>query len=720
MFECRSCALRCMRAVAGDAAVARQPLQQRLLLTPHLQQRPSRRAASTAATQQSYVGDAFDHPTENDGDSSAAASAVPTQIPQQRRKATEIENKKHLELELRYLKDPFKLSEHVKYTLKCDKPDKALDLCRLASKTMSCVVSWNAVIDWHMRNTKVNEAFKIYNEMKKRAQFPDSYTYMLVLRGLGLRSNVKQPVKEENVSKAIAIYTSMNAANSRAKPTIMHTNAVLNVCALALDMDALWSIAGQIPQTGPNAADKLTYTIILNAIRHSAYGNNPDNVSLEQIAARRQKAVDEGKRVWLDIIRSWRAGEVKIDEDLVASMGRLLLTSKRMEDWDNVLDLVRQTMNIERLIAPVGSPERHTEHVPQLKIAEPTEQAKEEAEEVDEDGFTHSPATKAFKVVKPIQPTEAKAKSRSPKPLVYAEPGPQIISVLVDACQQMRVPRVASAYWDLLTSSEHAVEPDLENFNRQLSLLAKNRASAKAARLISEDLPAAGLMPRNSTFRIAMSACQRDMKNHHVLEHANVIVDAMQKYSSDPDPQTLMEYLSLALTTNDGAKISNAINRLDPITHNLRSRVAYGPDRQISNVADVRDIKQACVYFQTLIGTIDTLVHRGLVPSEDVRVWLNRRGDLNQFVTSAKRRVEQRDRALHADPEGDKRLGKPVGLMMSREQWALRKFRYNDAQKKENRREDLRQERDARFNPPRMSTWEAEEVEEQRRGGFGM
>lgn len=642
----------------------------------------------------------------------APERAVVTQRAQQltkRAKGIEIENKKSLEIELRYLKDPLKLSEHVKYTLRCDKPEKALDLCRLASKTMSCVVSWNAVIDWMMRNKKINEALKIYNEMKKRAQFPDSYTYMMVLRGLGFRSHVSQPVREENVSKAIAIYTSMNAPTSRVKPNIMHTNATLNVCALALDMDALWSVAGQMPTKGPQAADRMTYTIILNAIRHSAYGKNPEDVHLEQIAARRQKAVDEGRRVWIDIIRRWRSGEVVIDEDLVASMARLLLTSKRVEDWDNVLDLVQQTMNIPRLIAPVGSPQRFTEHVPQDTIGQA--EAEAQKEEVDEEGYTKSPATQAFKVVKPSQPEHAK--SKGPRPLVWAQPGPQTVSILVDACQHMRIPRIASAYWELLTSGENSVKPDIENFDRQLRLFASNRASAKAAKLLSEDLPAAGIEPKNSTFRLAMSACQRDMKNPHVLEHATTIIDIMERTHPDPDSQTLMEYLSLALTSNDGPKIIAVINRMDSIVHNLRSRISYGPDRKISEVADVRDLKQACLFLQTLVGTIDTLMSRSLVPAEEFQHWHARRADLMKFLGTAKRRIEKRDRNLAPPPEGNKRLGKPLGLVMGKDQWALREFRYNDPKRKEIRKQNLRQDRDASFNPPRRSDGAGG-------GGFGM
>lgn len=695
MFECRSCALRCVRAVIGDSAIARQPLRQRLLLTPQLHQNPSRRAISTtAAVQQDTLGDAFD---QAEAEEVAAKLAPVAQTPQQlsqKQRGIQIENKKNLELELRYLKDPLKLSDHIKYTLRCDKPEKALDLCRLASKSMNCVVSWNIVIDWLMRKYKVNDAIKVYNEMKKRAQFPDSYTYIMVLRGLGFKSHVGQPVKEENVSKAIAIYTSMNAPNSRVKPNIFHTNATLQVCALALDMDALWSIAGQIPDKGPGAPDAMTYTIILNAIRFAAYGKNPEEVAVEQLASKRQKAVDEGRRVWLDIIRKWRAGEVEIDEDLVCSMGRVLLSSRRMEDWDNVLDLVQQTMNIKRLIAPVGSPERQTQHVPQEELSE-----MEVAEngEIDEEGYINSPAKQAFKVVKPLE--SERATSKGVQSLIWAAPGPQTLSLLVDACQHMRIPKTAYAYWDVLTS-KHDVEPDLENFDRQLRLCATNRASKLAARILSEDLNAADITPKNSTFRLAMSACRRDMKNPNVLENATTIIDCMEKTMADPDPETLSAYLSLALTTDDGPKIVAAINRLDSIVHNLRSRISYGRDRKISETANVRDIKQGIIFMQNLVGTIDTLMHRQLVPREEFQSWHARRSDLTQFLGSAERRVNRRERNLRPSPEGDRTLGRQKPLAMGKDSWALHKLRMNNPERKARKKEETRGRRDAWFNPP--------------------
>jgi hypothetical protein len=47
--------------------------------------------------------------------------------------------------------------------------------------------------------------------------------------------------------------------------------------------------------------------------------------------------------------------------------------------------------------------------------------------------------------------------------------------------------------------------------------------------------------------------------------------------------------------------------------------------------------------------------------------------------------------------------------------WSLRKFRYNDPERKEVRRENIRQERDAVYNPARRSEKRGGD-----RGGFGM
>ena len=570
MFECAACVQRCIRAIAGDTFQAHTRIFSRPPLTPRYSNQTTRRLASTAvATKRNGSNSRLaegKQPVNKDAEDNGENGKKETRLTTNEEKA--------LRTELRYLEDPLKLAQHVHYTLRCNKPEKALDLCRLASKDQQVIVSWNHVVDWHMTRGKINEGIKIYNEMKKRAQFPDAYTYTLLLRGLAKPHHHGQPVREENVPKAVSIYNSLSSPTSRVRPSIYHTNAVLTVCAGALDMDALWGIVAQLPSSGAGAADHMTYAIILNGIRHGAFGQNPDSY-VEQIAGRRQKALQEGRGVWQEVVRRWRGGEVVVDEELVCAMGRLLLFSKSMQDWDDVLSLVQQTMKIERLIPPIGSPDRNIEHVPQdheeIKASEPSP-------DEDSEGYRDSPAAKAFNAVTPLAPDPSKPKR--PTTLAYAQPGNPTLSLLIGTCTLLRTPKTATAYWDLLTnpSGPYALKPDLPNFHAQLRLLGKNRASAQAVKLLTETMPLANVTPKNQTFRIAMSVCVRDKNNPNTLSHARSIVAVMEKVSADPDIHTLIQYLQLALRTDSGPKIVATLDRLDSIIHNLKSRVTYGAD----------------------------------------------------------------------------------------------------------------------------------------------
>lgn len=67
--------------------------------------------------------------------------------------------------QLRHLKDPLKLAEHVRATLREDDFENALAIVRAASKDTQCVVSWNHLIDWQLSKKKMNDAIKTYNEV---------------------------------------------------------------------------------------------------------------------------------------------------------------------------------------------------------------------------------------------------------------------------------------------------------------------------------------------------------------------------------------------------------------------------------------------------------------------------------------------------------------------------------------------------------------------------
>lgn len=535
-----------------------------------------------------------------------------------------------------------------------------------------------------MQRHRIDEAIKIYNEMKKRAQFPDGYTYILLLRGLAKGHHHGQVVKESNVAKAVSVYNSMFSPTSRVKPGVHHTNAVLRVCSAALDMDALWGIAARMPSRGAGAPDHMTYTTLLNAIRHGAFGRNPEETALEQVTRMRDKAVQEGRRIWQEVIPKWRGGEIHIDEELVCAMGRLLLISRRMGDWDDVLNLVQQTMKMERLVPPLGHPERHTEHVPQ---DEEVLEAEPEPEE-DSEGYSDTPSTMAFRPIQPLPPDSAYP--NRPTSLAWVQPGNATLGMLIDACTNLRTPKTAVAYWALLTGT-YDVKPGIINFQAQLKLHSKNRASAKAAALLRDDMVAAGIEPKNQTFRLAMAVCVRDKNNPNVLDHARTVVDVMEKTRPDLDIHTLIQYLNLALATDDGPKIVGVLDRLDPIVHNLRSRITYGTDEtgHMTPQEHLTEKEEIVQFFQTIVGVIDTLMNRGLVPRDDYQHWHARRSQLTQFIGRARVGVERlrtklefgeleattKDGRRQRERSETEVVGRPRP-QMNKSEWALKTFRW--------------------------------------------
>jgi hypothetical protein len=67
--------------------------------------------------------------------------------------------------QLKHLKDPLKLADYVRTTLREDDFESALAIVRAASKDTQCIVSWNHLIDWQLSKGRMNDAIKTYNEV---------------------------------------------------------------------------------------------------------------------------------------------------------------------------------------------------------------------------------------------------------------------------------------------------------------------------------------------------------------------------------------------------------------------------------------------------------------------------------------------------------------------------------------------------------------------------
>lgn len=450
-------------------------------------------------------------------------------------------------------------------------------------------------------------------QMKKRAQFPDSHTYLILLRGLS-----EPPVAADTLGKALAIYHSLGAENSRVKPTTIHTNAALRVCARANDMDSLWGIASKIPERGPGAADTYTYTTILNAIREHALLEGGTRKDDSEIAALRATAVQQGRRIWGDIVGRWRSGDIAVNEEMVCAMGRLLLIGLQPRDWDDVLSLIEQTMGIPRLVPKLGSKMRMASM--NLPIRMPAE-VKKDRKDVTEGEEPESEFDQGLLL-----------DSRGKPSVTLVKPGNNSFSLLLEACKSAHAFRTSYEYWDLLTNeSTHALRPDMDNVHTFMRILRQTRASGRTLDLVKETIPAYGWKPQRKTFRIAMSACSRDRNNPNVMEHANQLVELMEHYQVEPDPMTLTQYLELALYTQNGEIISQVIDRLQNPVTKIRSMISFGTFS--SGKTKATTIQDVLPLMKTIMGAIDQLIQKHLIPQDQVQGWIHRRAKMNAFVT---------------------------------------------------------------------------------------
>lgn len=67
--------------------------------------------------------------------------------------------------ELRHLTDPLELANFVKKELNKDKVEEMLQLVRMASHSMQCIVGWNHIIDYYLARGRVAHALKVYNDV---------------------------------------------------------------------------------------------------------------------------------------------------------------------------------------------------------------------------------------------------------------------------------------------------------------------------------------------------------------------------------------------------------------------------------------------------------------------------------------------------------------------------------------------------------------------------
>lgn len=470
--------------------------------------------------------------------------------------------------------------------------------------------------------------------MKKRAQHPDAHTYTILFKGLAAQAS-----NSKALENALSIYQSMSADNSRIKPNVIHTNAMLNVCARAGDMNALFGIAANLPMSGLRAANNLTFTIILNALRQNAVSDASGRLEEKERQRLAAKAIRDGRRMWDDIVGRWRKGDIWIDEELSCTMGRLLLIGST-GDWKDIFALLEQTTEL---------PRPRNDDRPQ--ITPPV------SPDMEEETSTHVAlgTTEVLTAEPDLTPGNEFALVRPPTPAngtnAYATPGPNTLSLIMEACTKLRTKGPATYYWNMLTSDPYSVVPDADNYHSFLRILRIARASTEATALVLS-------MPRRDvgirTFRIAMPTCMRDKFNPNALRNASKLMDRMQTDLSQPDLLVMIDYLNLALISpayshngtaslsheeskaKHGAQIMKALDRLGPQNVDLRQYLE-GPLRGPKGEG-YRDL--ALMLAQLKISAIDKIVHQGLVEKGFHEDLMKRRSKLAAKVTKYKTRKQ--------------------------------------------------------------------------------
>jgi pentatricopeptide repeat protein len=440
--------------------------------------------------------------------------------------------------------DPLRLANDTLAKLKKDKFEEALEIVRKSSASLDCTVSWNHLIDWQCKKGKVNSAIKTYNELKKRGQTPDAYTYTLIFRGLAQQAHQHPSA----VAHALSIYHSMDADNAPVTPNVIHTNAVLKVCAQAGDMDAMFGIAAKLKDKGLRAPNNLTFTIIFNAIRENAIKRVSKHMTAEELQPLRTKSVTDARRMWQDIVNRWRHGDLWIDEELVCSMGRILLMGDD-RDKNDVLAMLRQAMKIPQLVMrnerqprPIAVP-KADENLEEWEGQ--TTEAKFKAEGGDVPAESPIPHDQ-FKRIVPAKRKDTYGKGLSSFPT----PGQNTLSLLMETLQEAKFALPATLYWKIFTE-HYGVKPDSANIHSYLRILRQGRLSDETTAVLQQ-MPT--YMLEKKTFRIAIASCARDKQNPNAFANASRIVDLMQKTMDQIDLPTLHIFLDVALDADTDPK----------------------------------------------------------------------------------------------------------------------------------------------------------------------
>ncbi|KAF3907889.1 hypothetical protein ABW21_db0201018 [Orbilia brochopaga] len=450
------------------------------------------------------------------------------------------------------------------------------------------VVAWNHVIEWKLKRGNIHMALKLYNEMKRRGTKPDSYTYLRILNGLADNAATTPSA----LGRALTVYYSMTAPTSSVRPTIIHTNAALKVCAQAKDVDAI-------------------------------IDGSPD------------KSITEGRELWENILLKWQEGSLHMDEGLGCAMARLLLRSIKPEDWDDVLSLCQDVFGVPRLLPRMGSKARKLMPVrtpagmekPQSpeELAKTAKQTEEMTADLNDSisaaiKSVHAKKTEGEASTALLDEAVAEEENDTEESMSLVASSPddstaliteQIpsqkavikhngLSVLLEACLSLRAYDTANNYWELITES-YDVQPDRDNYHNRMRVLSMQSDSAGCLAL-AEQMAANGIELNQNLFFIALNGCRR-AKKAAGFNDALRLLDLMKRQAVDVTSKVVVAFIRAASATEDTEAMKRAWATLGPGLFNIHKLI----DPTGKSVDKIERDLECC---QELVSLSDAILSR--------------------------------------------------------------------------------------------------------------
>ncbi|PWY73639.1 hypothetical protein BO70DRAFT_297120 [Aspergillus heteromorphus CBS 117.55] len=469
--------------------------------------------------------------------------------------------------ELKWLKDPEMLAKRVLQLLKEGKIAFGVGMLRQAQveKRKNVEWAWNILLRFCFERDAPDAAYKFYNDMKKRGCRPDLRCYTIMLNGF---AGVKNRALLNPVKVALSIYQSTTKADSKFEPSIIHSNAMLKVCAAHSDMATMWKVAGDLPETGPSSPNNPTYNTILQALinvtKKDVEAMDPTNV--DEIMARKAEAFMDGKRMWGDIVYRWKTNQLVVDSMLASMMAKLMKdTATSDHDLWEVFALLKQTYGIPILM---DEPPKPVVEKPKATPPPPTDIVNEE---------DYVPLVEEGELEEPFRVEEAEEEEESFEdlfaPVVNVEgsvvkkhfaPDNYVLMTILETCIALtQGVGPGKRYWEHLTDpkNERAFQPDRLTYNNYMRLLRLSRSSRMALELVQEMV--SKKQAEGKLFHIALTVCLRDRRNCNVFKTANEIMRLLGECLVLTDERALMDYMRLADILAETPQTLAHLNGLD-------------------------------------------------------------------------------------------------------------------------------------------------------------